>query len=136
MDANWLKRITEVAERSQKMPMAKLPLPETRKRSNIRTVYDGHYKYSRYFNSRQHHRPTTLEQVLKFNDVELFDLKTDPHEMHNLALAAEHRELLMAMNGKLNRLIDSEVGMDDGSHFPDIDGVNWAVTMRSFRTMM
>ena len=35
--------------------------------------------------------------------------------------------VLLAMNDKLNRLIDSEVGKDDGFHLPEIDGVNWAV---------
>ena len=30
------------------------------------------------------------------------------------------------MNDKLNRLIDSEVGKDNGSHLPDIEGVSWS----------
>jgi hypothetical protein len=30
------------------------------------------------------------------------------------------------MNDKLNRLIDNEVGTDDGSHLPELDNVNWA----------
>ncbi len=33
----------------------------------------------------------------------------------------------MAMNAKLNQLIASEVGRDDGSHLPAIDGANWAI---------
>ena len=125
MDAGWLKRIAEAAASGKKMTIDTIPQPETRKRSNIRTVYDGRYKYSRYFNSRQHNRPTTLEQIFKVNDVELFDLKNDPYEMDNLALDKKNQDLLLAMNSKLNRLIDREVGKDDGSHFPKIDGVNW-----------
>jgi arylsulfatase len=89
-------------------------------------VYDGRYKYSRYFNSQEHNRPTTVEQIFKVNDVELFDLKNDPNEMNNLALdKKKNQDLLLAMNDKLNRLTDSEVGKDDGSHLPNIAGVNW-----------
>jgi hypothetical protein len=40
------------------------------------------------------------------------------------------------MNDKLNRVIATEVGKDDGFHLPDINGVNWAVTTRTLRTMM
>jgi arylsulfatase len=46
--------------------------------------------------------------------------------MNNLALDKKNRNVLLAMNDKLNRLIDSEVGKDDGSHLPKISGVNWA----------
>jgi arylsulfatase len=126
MDADWLKKVREAAYSGENMTLETMPRPDVKKRSNIRSVYDGRYKYSRYFNSQEHNRPTTLEQIFKANDVELFDLKNDPHEMNNLALDRKNHDLLLAMNDKLNRLIDAEVGKDDGSHFPDIDGVNWA----------
>jgi len=58
--------------------------------------------------------------------VELFDLINDPHEMKNLARDKSKQDVLLAMNDKLNRLIEEEVGKDDGSHLPVIDGVNWA----------
>nr|MDJ0888436.1 sulfatase-like hydrolase/transferase [Desulfobacterales bacterium] len=125
MDADWLKKVARAAAAGQKMTPENLPRPDTRKRSNIRTVYDGRYKYSRYFNSQEHNQPTSIEEIFQVNDVELFDLETDPHEMHNLALDRNRYDLLLVMNAKLNRLIDSEVGRDDGSHFPDIAGVNW-----------
>ena len=61
------------------------------------------------------------------NDVELYDLEVDPHEMRNLANDRRaNGDLLLAMNDKLNRLIDDEVGKDDGSHLPKMEGVNWA----------
>ena len=88
-------------------------------------MFDGRYKYNRYFNSQEHNRPTTIEQIFEVNDVELFDLETDPFEMRNLTLDKNNQDLLLAMNDKLNRLIDAEVGRDDGSHLPDIDGINW-----------
>jgi arylsulfatase len=126
MDADWLKKVAEAAASGKEMTADTIPRPETKKRSNIRTVYDGRYKYSRYFNSQEHNRPMTLEQIFEVNDVELFDLKHDPNEINNLVLDKKNQDLLLAMNDKLNRLIDTEVGEDDGSHLPDLEGVNWA----------
>ena len=126
MDGEWLQKVAKKAGRGEEMTLESIPRPDIKKRSNIRTVYDGRYKYSRYFNSQKHNRPTTIEQIFEVNDVELFDLKNDPNEMNNLALDKKNRDLLLAMNDKLNRLIDSEVGKDDGSHLPKITGVNWA----------
>ena len=68
--------------------------------------------------------------------MELFDLKTDPNEMNNLALDNKNRDVLLAMNEKLNRLIDSEVGEDNGFHLPDITGVNWSVPQSALRNML
>jgi arylsulfatase len=61
--------------------------------------------------------------------VELYDLAQDPEETTNLALdRARHSELLLAMNDKLNRLIDAEVGDDVGQMLPGgIDG-DWMAT--------
>ena len=125
MDADWLRKVAKKAASGEKITLDTIPRPDTKKRSNIRTVFDGRYKYSRYFNSQEHHRPTTIQQIFQVNDIELFDLKNDPYEMNNLALDKKNRDLLLAMNDKLNRLIDSEVGKDDGSHLPKIAGVNW-----------
>ena len=55
--------------------------------------------------------PRTLEEILKNNDVQLFDLQNDPEEMHNLALEPEkNRETILRMNALLNDLIAKEVG--------------------------
>ena len=35
-------------------------------------------------------------------------------------------QLIMAMNDKMNKLIDDEVGSDKGEGLPDIKNVNWA----------
>ncbi len=126
MDANWLKKIVDAVVSGKKITNDTMPRPDATKRSAIRSVYDGRYKYSRYFSITDHNRPSTVEQILNVNDVELFDLENDPHEMNNLVLDRNNYDLLLAMNDKLNRLIDSEVGQDDGSHLPKIDGVNWA----------
>ncbi len=51
------------------------------------------------------------------------DLEADPDEMQNLAVEPrKHGELLLAMNDKMNALIDSEVDEpDDGSFLPGKD---------------
>jgi arylsulfatase len=49
--------------------------------------------------------------------------------MTNLAMGnAQHRELVLAMNEKLNRLIDMEVGEDRGQMLPGGVEAGWEVT--------
>jgi arylsulfatase len=100
--------------------------PDLMKRGAIRSVFDGRYKLNRYFSPQQHHMPRTLEELFANNDVELFDLETDPHEMLNLAIDRQaNGDLLVAMNDKLNALIESEVGADNGQMLPGGDEANW-----------
>jgi arylsulfatase len=103
-------------------------LPNLMKRGAIRSTFDGRYKMARYFSPKQHNRPASIEELFKFNDVELFDLEMDPHEMNNLAMdPKKHGDLIVAMNDKLNRLIEAEVGEDKGQFLPGgIDG-GWAI---------
>jgi arylsulfatase len=103
--------------------------PDLGKRGAIRSVFDGRYQLTRYFSPKQHNRPTSLESLFKLNDVELFDIAQDPNEVSNLALDhRKHGELLLAMNDKLNKLIDTEVGEDIGQMLPrGVDG-GWVAT--------
>ena len=85
-------------------------------RGAIRSVYDGRYKFNRYYSTLQHNRPETFEELTAANDLELFDHENDPHEMVNLAAdPATNEKLVMEMNAKLNKIVDEEVGVDDGS---------------------
>jgi len=103
-------------------------VPDMRKRGAVRSVFDGRYTFSRYFSPKQHNRPTTLEELTRYNDIELFDTQADPLEMNNLAYQSRHRELVLAMNEKLNRLIDTEVGEDKGQMLPGGIDAGWEVT--------
>jgi hypothetical protein len=85
-------------------------------RGQIRSVFDGRYKFSRYFSTLQHNQPRTFKELTSINDLELFDHENDPHEVVNLAAEPEkNKKLIMTMNAKLNAIIKEEVGVDDGS---------------------
>lgn len=129
-DANFTRRFRELAGRHlphDEFQQAMSTLhPDFRLRSGIRMINDGQYKFARYFSLKQHNMPETLDALLANNDVELFDIINDPQENHNLAREPEkHRELILQMNQKLNQLIRDELGHDDGSYIPPLDGSQW-----------
>jgi arylsulfatase A-like enzyme len=51
--------------------------PNFQNRCAIRSVYDGRYRFSRYFGQTDFNRPTTWEELTSNNDIELYDLETD-----------------------------------------------------------
>ena len=97
-------------------------------RGAVRSIVDGRYRYSRYFAPKQHNRPETLDQILEYNDIELFDLESDPGENNNLAVEPEkHQELIEKMNAKMNAIIEAEIGEDIGQMLPNADEADWHV---------
>jgi arylsulfatase len=93
------------------------------KRGFLYFTFDGRYKFARYYAPTAFNTPQTLEEILKNNDVQLFDLQSDPEEMHNLALEPEkNRETILRMNELLNDLIKKEVGVNDGRFLTPIIG--------------
>ena len=103
--------------------------PNLEKRGAIRSVYDGQYKFTRYFSPQEHHVPKTIEQLFANNDLELFDIKRDPLEMHNLAIDhKKYGDLILTMNNKLNLLIEHEVGDDVGQMLPGGADANWRLS--------
>jgi arylsulfatase len=101
--------------------------PDLTKRGSLRMVFDGRHKFTRYFAPLERHRPTTIEEIRRRNDVELFDLASDPGEMRNLAARpGANDDLVLAMNGKLDAAIRAEIGVDDGREMPEVAGIEWA----------
>lgn len=102
--------------------------PDLRKRGSLRTMFDGRYKFTRYFAPLQRNAPSDLDSLYRFNDVELFDLQNDPGEMTNLAAnKGDNTELVLASSAKLETLIKAEIGVDDGREMPDFDDIDWTI---------
>jgi arylsulfatase A-like enzyme len=97
--------------------------PNFNNRVGIRSVWDGRYRFSRYFSPLHFNTPTTLEELIAKNDLELFDLQNDPDEMNNLAMDPQKNgALILVMNQIMNQRIAEEVGIDDGQFLPIRNG--------------
>ncbi|MBL8675739.1 MAG: sulfatase-like hydrolase/transferase [Rhodospirillales bacterium] len=102
--------------------------PDLKKRGTVRSAFDGRYRFTRYFAPVERNRPTTIDELFRHNDVELFDHQTDPGETRNLALdRAANAGAIMAMNAKLEAVIKDEIGVDDGREMPDIPNITWGI---------
>ena len=112
---NQLMRATVAGKPNPPVTQAKLD-----KRGFLSFAFDGRYKFARYYAPTAFNTPQTLEEILKNNDVQLFDLENDPDEIHNLTLEPEkNRATILRMNGVLNELMAKEVGVNDGSFLPE-----------------
>jgi arylsulfatase len=95
------------------------PAPTYTSRSIIRGVFDGRYKFGRYFKISEHHEPRDWETLVAHNDLELYDTQADPDEIVNLAFKPDaEKSRILELNAKVNALIDSEIGVDNGSMYP------------------
>jgi arylsulfatase len=93
------------------------------KRGFLSFVFDGRYKFARYYAPTAFNTPRTLEEIFSNNDAQLFDLQHDPEEMHNLTVDPDtNRALILKMNELLNDLIAKEVGVNDGRFLTQIIG--------------
>lgn len=102
--------------------------PDLKKRGTVRSAFDGRYRFTRYCSPIDRNAPKTIEQLFAWNDVELFDLVRDPGENVNLALdRVANAQPLMAMNAKLEELMATEFGRDDGREMPNIAGIDWGI---------
>ncbi len=130
LDGSFLQKARDLLKQGGAAKIKESGLrPDLTKRGAVRSVFDGRYQFARYFSPKQHNRPDSIEALFKLNDVELFDLQADPHELRNLALdPKKHADLLLAMNAKLNGLIDTEVGEDAGQMLPGGVDAGWVAT--------
>lgn len=119
VDADYLARACKSIVENKWVPPLAETHPDLTKRGFVNFVFDGRYKYARYYAPAEFNTPTTLEQILGYNDIELFDLKNDPDELKNLAVEAnKHEAIILRMNTLLNDLIAREVGVNDGRFLP------------------
>ena len=97
--------------------------PDLTKRGLLRGIVTERYKFARYFSPLDFNTPTTLDDLYNRNDIELYDLETDPHERRNLAADPARRktnaELIAEMNRRLNELIEREIGVDNGDEMAE-----------------
>jgi arylsulfatase A-like enzyme len=119
IDADYcLSGMTQLLQGQAAPPLMELQ-PKLNKRGFLSFVFDGQYKFARYYAPANFNTPETLEQIFRNNDLQLFDLKNDPLEVDNLALDAEkNKDLILRMNALLNELLAKEVGKNDGSFLP------------------
>jgi arylsulfatase len=104
-------------------PAPSLSQANLNKRGLLSFVFDGRYKFGRYYTPHSFNTPRTLEEIMASNDVQLFDLQNDPEEMHNLANEPEkNQETILRMNELLNHMIANEVGVNDGQFLVSIIG--------------
>jgi arylsulfatase A-like enzyme len=127
-DAKWAALTIDTRKYRTKTPaeqagfLAKHP-PDFLNRTAIRSIWDGRYRFSRYFSPVGFNTPKSLEELLAMNDVEVYDLHNDPEEMNNLATDSRRNgDLIVGLNQETNRRIAEEVGEDDGRFLPIRDG--------------
>jgi hypothetical protein len=126
LDAKWFAPLIRIVVSDEPMVEKAVRLvmqqPDFNNRGAIRSVFDGRYRFSRYFSPLHFNRPTTYEALVADNDLEVYDLQEDPQETNNLAQDGRAKDLMMALNASLNTRIDEEVGVDDGKFLPLLDG--------------
>jgi arylsulfatase A-like enzyme len=127
LDAKWFGPLIKVVVSEdpmvEKLEKAVRMQPDFNNRGAIRSIFDGRYRFSRYFSPIHFNRPTTYEALVANNELEVYDLQEDPQETRNLAQDGTAKgELMMALNDKLNARIDEEVGDDNGKFLSLIDG--------------
>jgi len=116
------KKFGEVTPEKQMAELEKHP-PDFFNRTSIRSIWDGRYRFSRYFSPVRFNTPRSLEELLKNNDLEVYDRQEDPDEVYNLALdMKKNGDLIVALNDLANKTISAEVGIDDGSFLPIRNG--------------
>ena len=94
-DGNYLLAANKDVFHGERSPPLSEMHPDLNKRGFMCFAFDGRYKFARYYAPAAFNTPQTLDQIFQYNDVQLFDLKQDPQELHNLALDREKNKDLI-----------------------------------------
>jgi arylsulfatase A-like enzyme len=117
IDGQYL--LTTLVSSFSHKPLPPLSQVNLSKRGFLSFVFDGRYKFARFYAPNKINTPLTIEEILQNNDVQLFDLQEDPLEMNNLALQYEkNKQLILQMNTLLNALMEQEVGPSSLAFLP------------------
>ncbi len=125
VDSNYSKKIIETNGKGVlekvKSCLHSPHSPDVLLKTFHRGMFDGQYKFARYFSPLHHHAPEDFETLMKYNELEIYDTYNDPDEVINLAVDVNrNRDLIMHLNMKLNNVIHHEVGEDDGRFLPGL----------------
>ena len=114
VDALYMERVCRDIARGRFAAPFSVDKPDMTRRGFISFVYDGRYKFARYYAPDDFNTPTTLEDLLANNEIELFDLETDPDELNRRpqAVGGDHKQprpvggpLAVAAGEKLSRRV-------------------------------
>ncbi len=120
VDLDYTIAITEIQKDNPGECVVPGGTPNLDNRGFLRGLFDGRYKFARYFSHNGYNRPTTLGELRENNDLELYDTEADPDENYNLAYDPAFESLLESMSNALEGLIDQEIqGDDTGYPVPD-----------------
>jgi arylsulfatase len=100
--------------------------PDLKKCGSLRTMFDGRYKFTRYFAPAQRNATQPVSTTSPIQDIEFYDLHADPAEMTNLAaVKGLNTDVVMTCSTKLGAVIKAEIGIDDGREMPELPNINW-----------
>ncbi len=87
--------------------------PDWRKRGFLRACSDERFTFARYFSPLEPNRPKDVASLFAHNDVLLFDRRSDPGEMVNVATDPGYADVVDRCNARLEALISAEIGSDE-----------------------
>ena len=120
IDADYFRKIAPLQARGEYAPPLTELKPNLSMRGLMSFVYDGRFKFARYYAPDNFNTPTTLDEIYANNDLQLFDLEEDPDEMNNLAVDRDKNgKLVLKMNKLMNEMIAAEVGTNNGVFLPE-----------------